>query len=255
LTRCHGLVTLPNVMSEPDPAQTARHIVRATPRAALGTVMRDADGAPYVSLTLVATDHDGAPLLLLSELADHTKNLHRDERASLLFDATGELDDPLAGERVTVQGRLARSEEPRHRARYLARHPSASMYADFEDFAFYRMRIERAHLVAGFGRIHWLGAADLLTDPEPALVEAETGILAHMNDEHRDALQLYARELLGLAGGDWRMTGIDPEGFDLRLGARAARLSFEQRVHDAASARAALVALVKQARARLAAAS
>jgi heme iron utilization protein len=122
-------------------AISARHVTRTVPKAALGTILRSAAGWPYVSLVSVATDHDGAPLLLLSDLSEHAKNLKEDDRASLLFDATGELEDPLAGERVTLLGRLMRTNAPGRRARYLARHPGAAMYADFRDFAFYRMHV------------------------------------------------------------------------------------------------------------------
>lgn len=237
------------------PAQRTRRLMRSIPRGALGTVLHEAGGAPYVSLVSVAADHDGAPILLLSDLADHSKNLAQDDRAALLLDGTGEREDPLAGERVSLVGRLRTSVEPRHRARYLARHPQAALYADFKDFAFYHLELERAHLVAGFGRIHWLDAAAVLLEPSPALIEAEDRIVAHMNDDHRDAVQLYAQQLLGLEGGDWRITGIDPEGCDLRQGARTARLWFEREAGDAGAARAELVALVKRARARLSAAS
>jgi heme iron utilization protein len=236
---------------EDSPGRTARRVIREALRASLGTVLRDAAGAAYVSLVLVATDHDGAPILLLSDLADHTRNLARDPRASLLLDGTGEREDPLTGERVTLQGRLQKSAEPRHRARFLARHPSAAMYVDFKDFAFYRMEVERAHLVAGFGRIHWLDGAEVLIRVQPELIEAEPGIVAHMNDDHADALQLYARQLLGQSGEAWRMVGIDPEGCDLRLGSRAARLLFGREVSDAAGARDELVALARQARSTL----
>ena len=143
--------------TEPDPAASARRILRRVARAALGTLLRDAGGAPYVSLVNVATDHDGAPLLLLSDLADHTRNLAADQRASLLLDDTGAREDPLAGERADRAGTARADRASRsHRRRYLARHPVAAMYADFRDFNFYRLAVERAHLVAGFGRIHWL---------------------------------------------------------------------------------------------------
>jgi heme oxygenase (biliverdin-IX-beta and delta-forming) len=241
--------------AEADPAATARRMVRSVARAALGTLLPTAEGAPYVSLANVATDHDGAPLLLLSDLADHTRNLAADPRASLLFDGTGEREDPLAGERVTVQGRLSRSDEPRHRRRYLARHPVAAMYADFKDFNFYRLALERAHLVAGFGRIHWLAASALLVPPAPVLIAREADIVLHMNDEHQDALDACAQGLLGLTGEGWRLTGVDPEGCDLRQGSQVARLTFAQLVSDAESARTELVRLVRSARARLGAAS
>jgi putative heme iron utilization protein len=240
---------------EAKPATSARHVTRAVPKAALGTILRAADGWPYVSLVSAATGHDGAPLLLLSDLSEHAKNLRDDDRASLLFDDTGELEDPLAGERVTLLGRLVRTTAPGDRARYLARHPTAAMYAGFGDFAFYRMSVERAHLVAGFGRIHWLDGAEVLIAPRPALADAEAGILEHMNQDHRDVVQLYARQLLGLDGDGWVMTGIDPEGCDLRLHHRTARLQFDEPVADPQTARAVLVGLAKRARDRLAGAS
>ena len=208
-----------------------------------------------MSLVNVATDQDGAPLLLLSDLADHTRNLAADQRASLLLDDTGAREDPLAGERLTVQGRLARTGEPEHRRRYLARHPVAAMYADFRDFNFYRLAVERAHLVAGFGRIHWLDAAALLVPPAPALIARETDIVQHMNDDHRAAIDACVHGLLGLDGEGWWLTGVDPEGCDLRRGPDTARLAFGRAVLDAESARAELVRLTRAARSRLAAAS
>jgi len=236
-------------MTGPPPAVQARRLVRAADRAALATAM--ADGAwPYASLVLVACDHDATPILLLSDLADHAKNIAADSRVSLLFDGTAGLEEPLTGARVTVLGRAERSEEPRLKARYLARHPSASRYAGFGDFAIYRVAVERAHLVAGFGRIKWMARADLLYDAGHAgeLAGAEPGIVEHMNAEHADALDLCARFLLGRPAGAWTMTGIDPEGCDLRAGGKVARLSFAAPVKDADGARKALVGLVGEAR-------
>jgi putative heme iron utilization protein len=138
-----------------------RALMRAQATAALGTVM---DGAPYVSLVLVAFDGDGSPLLLLSRLAQHTKNLLADPRVSLLFDGTAGLDDPLTGPRLTVLGAAAVCANPAARERYVARHPSAAAYAGFSDFDLYKVTIERGHLVAGFGQIRWIEAAALLGD-------------------------------------------------------------------------------------------
>ena len=124
------------------------------------------------------------------------------------------------------------------------------MYADFKDFAFYRVEVVRAHLVAGFGRIHWIDARDVVLDTgaSAALAEHEPAIVEHMNADHADAVQLYATRLLGRAGEGWRMTGIDPEGIDLRRAGEIARLPFGAPVHDSESARAELVRLVKHAR-------
>lgn len=137
----------------------ARTLMRECPTAALGTML---DGAPYVSLVLVALDHDGAPLLLLSSLAQHTKNLAADPRVSLLFDGTAGLDDPLTGPRLTVLGRARPYDDPAALERYVAGHPSAALYAGFGDFRISRVEIERGHFVAGFGRIGWIEADQLL---------------------------------------------------------------------------------------------
>jgi putative heme iron utilization protein len=224
--------------------------MRRLDRAALATGQRDADGWPYASLALVALDHAGAPLLLISDLADHTKNLARDDRLALLFDGTQGLDDPLAGARVGVLGRAVKCDDPTLRARYLARHPSARAYADFKDFNLYRVSVARAHLVQGFGRIHWLEAAALLLPDARAapLVAAEVELVARMNEDHADTIARYAEVLLRRSGDGLRMTGCDPDGVDLRRGAEVARIEFDEPVRDAAAARAQLVCLAERAK-------
>jgi putative heme iron utilization protein len=122
------------------------------------------------------------------------------------------------------------------------------MYVGFKDFHFYRVAVERAHLVAGFGKIRWLSAAELNAVPANGLADAEEGIVSHMNEDHGDAVQLYAGKLLGLDGNDWRMTGIDAEGIDLRRNGQVARLAFEAPLIAASEARKVLVALVGKAR-------
>ena len=239
------------------PGLEARRLIRAAERATLATALAraEAPGWPYASLVLVACRPDGSPLLLLSDLADHSKNVAADPRVSLLFDGTAGLAEPLAGPRVTL---LGRAEETRHaadRARYLARHPSAQAYAGFKDFRLYWVEVTRGHLVAGFGRIHWLETSEILYNAAAAaaLAAREADILAHMNRDHAAAIALYAKRLLGLDGAGWVMTGIDPEGIDLRAGGRVARLAFTQPIADAAAARAELARLAREARAASAA--
>lgn len=140
------------------PAATARALFRQAERAALATLAEG--GSPYASLVLVAEAKDGAPVLLISDLAEHAKNLQRDPRGALLVDGTLGLADPLTGPRVTLMGRLAKHPDPTLKARFVARHPSAATYAGFGDFAAWRMAVERAHLVEGFGRIFWIDGAD-----------------------------------------------------------------------------------------------
>jgi putative heme iron utilization protein len=141
-----------------DSADTVRALMRQS-AAALGTIM---DGGPYVSLVLTALDAAGAPLLLLSDLAQHSRNIADNHRVSLLFDGTAGLDDRLTGARVTLIGTIARiDDDEAARAAYVQAHPSAAMYKGFGDFHLYRVSVERAHLVAGFGRIEWVEAEQL----------------------------------------------------------------------------------------------
>ena len=137
------------------------------------------------------------------------------------------------------------------RARFLARHPKAKLYADFADFAFWRLVVEAGHLNGGFARAATVAASDLLTDLAGAeeLLAAEPGALAHMNEDHREALALYATRLAGEPPGDWRASGIDPEGIDLLAGDHTARVPFPEPVRTAAALRGNLKELADRARA------
>jgi heme oxygenase (biliverdin-IX-beta and delta-forming) len=232
------------------PAFIARRLMRAVDRATLATALDGGDSIwPYASLVLVAADFDASPLLLISTLAEHTKNLARDARASLLFDGTQGLDDPLTGARVTVLGELRRDPDPVRLRRFVSRHPSATLYAGFKDFALYRMTLARAHLVAGFGRIHWIDASAVidLQNNLGWLGGAEPGILDHMNHDHGATIDLCAERLLGLSGTGWQVTGIDREGADLRRGGTVARLDFPVPADDLDAVRQSFVALAQSA--------
>lgn len=246
-------------LPKPAPGTLVRGLLRRAGQASLATrLQHDASGDPYVSLVVMAVDQDAGPLLLLSDLAEHTANLKAEARASLLVDGTAGHEDPLTGPRASLQGSLAPLESPAALERFQRRHPSARFYGGFADFNLYRFNLEKAHLVSGFGDIHWIEAAEILYDCRRAgaLAAAEGDIVDHMNQDHGDALALMARHLLHQAGDGWTMTGIDPEGLDLRgphgpgrgLEGGLQRLDFDGAVGDPEGARAALIALTRRAR-------
>ena len=142
--------------------ELARSLFAAGGPAALATLTPS--GTPFASYVVTAPAADGSPLMLLSRLAEHTKNLEHDPRASLLF-----VREPLPGDeamtamRLTLTGRCNKDADPKSRELYLARHPDAARYADFSDFSLYRFEIEQGHLVAGFGRIVGLTREELLS--------------------------------------------------------------------------------------------
>jgi heme iron utilization protein len=232
-----------------DARLTAKKLLREGRSGALATLMAGT-GDPYCSLVNVATAADGSPLLLLSNLALHTKNILADARVSLMLDER-KAGDPLEGARVMLMGTISPTDDEAARTAYLRRHPEAEMFAGFADFAFYRIALMCAHLVAGFGRIVDLTPADVLTDVSDAraLIEAEGDAVAHMNADHAEACRLYATKLLGAPDGDWRCVGIDPEGIELQQGRMALRLNFPQRIIAPGPLRAVLKQLAEQARA------
>ncbi len=232
-----------------NPSRSAKRLLREAGRGALATL--SPGGAPYASLVTVATAMDGAPILLLSRLARHTANVGADPRVSLLLEGERERD-PLEGARVSLSGILSRTDDPAARRRFLVRHSSAEAYAGFADFGFWRMEMSGAHLVAGFGRIADLKKDELLTDISDAgqLAASEEDAVAHVNEDHRAALALYAAKLLGEEAGNWRIVSLDPEGCDLKLGERARRLEFPERVTEAGALRRMLARLAQEAKAR-----
>jgi len=233
------------------PVEAARRVLRIAATASLATL--DKDGFPFASLVTVATTVEGEPLFLLSDLAVHTKNLKRDSRASVLLVAPGgETGDPLAGARLTVTGNLVGDTDPAHERRFLARHEDSANLTQFDDFNFYRLAVTWSHLVAGFGRIVDLKRDALLTDISDCatLLQSEAGAVDHMNDDHAEALSLYATKLLGMPEGAWKATGVDPDGLDLRAGPLRARLEFPEKVRNGGELRAVLAHFAKDARAK-----
>jgi putative heme iron utilization protein len=231
-----------------DGVPVAKQLLRTIRAGALATLDKEA-GFPFASLVTLATDLDGSPLLLMSRLAAHAGNLEADPRASILL-AQGGKGDPLAHPRLTVIGRIARTAEPRVRSRFLARHPKANLYADFGDFSFWRMEIAGGHLNGGFARAMTLSAEQMRTDLTGAeeFVAIEDSAVAHMNEDHREALALYATRLAAAPQGEWRTTGVDPEGIDLAAGDLTARADFDRRVVNGGELRRALHEMAERAR-------
>jgi heme iron utilization protein len=236
-----------------NPSRTVRSLLRRSRQGALATLMTGS-GDPYCSLVNVASHPDGSPILLISRLAIHTKNLLADTRVSLMLDERVE-GDPLEGSRIMLSGHVeevASSDRELVRQRYLNAHPTAEVFVDFKDFSFFRIKPTGTHLVAGFGRILDLKPAQFLTDisDTSALLEAEQGAVEHMNTDHQEALGLYATRLLGAEAGDWRCSGLDPDGIDLQAGNKTLRLDFPERITGPGELRKVLVRLADAARAK-----
>jgi len=236
-----------------EPVPLAKALLRGARAGTLATLAPG--GAPFATLTSVATDIDGAPLILISKLAHHTGQIEADPRCSLLLAQAGK-GDPLAHPRLTIAARGRRigrgdAEHDRVRRRFLARQPKAELYADFPDFAFWRLEPTHVYLNGGFA-CAWDGPPEAVLVPAgdcAAFLALEDGAVAHMNSDHADAVKLYATKLAKAGDGPWRVSGLDPEGVDLLAGDRTARVPFPEAVRDAAGLRRILAELARAARA------
>lgn len=213
-----------------------RLVARSCRKASLASLLVEGRD-PYASLVTVAFDLDLAPILLLSNLADHTRNLAADPRASLLLDGTDGHLNPQTGPRVTLCGHAEKVTDERLRTRFLARHPGAALYADFADFSIWKVVPERAHFVGGFGRAVWFDAPFGLSPTVVAeIARCESALIAEANGVHAAAL---AR-----LGTGWRITALDPDGIDLTSHDDFRRLAFPASVDDNHSIRSAMAGVL-----------
>jgi len=241
---------------EPAFAERARTLVELGRTGTLSTLSRRHPGYPFGSVMPYALDARGRPLFLISSLAMHTQNLQADRRASLLVSQAVEPGgDPLAAGRVTLVGEAAplpAADRAAARAAYLAWHPNAQYWVDFEDFAFYRLELLDVYFVGGFAAMDWVGAEAYLTARPDPLAEAAAGILAHMNRDHADALLTFARVLGQVEADEASMVGVDRLGFKLRVRSgdrlQSVRIAFPREVTSADASRAVLIEMLRDCR-------
>jgi putative heme iron utilization protein len=228
-------------------AREARLMLRAHRYGVLSTLSKKFDGYPFGSITPYLVDHDGSLLILISTLAEHTKNILHDPRVSLI---THDQRDPhiQTQGRVTVLGN-AEHEPSREQAglRYLRYFPEAGSYFAMHDFSFYRIRPMAIRYIGGFGRIHWVGMENYAVQPYP-LIDDESGVIAHMNSDHQETMRNYCSHFHQCTALNVEMLGIDIDGFDVRADDQILRFDFAQPVTDAQQARTALVEMARVAR-------
>lgn len=228
----------------------ARTLLLAAYQGVLSTHSQDMPGYPFGSVAPYCLDGDGLPLFLISELAQHTKNLRADPRCSFIVVAQGE--DLQANARLTLVGECEPlPDEAAIEAaaeRYYRYFPASRDFHRIHDFRFFRLVPRRCRFIGGFGRIHWLPPEAVL-QVNPFAGPREADIVGHMNEDHAEALLHYCRQAGLEPGGEAPvMAGIDGEGIHLRLGARIVRISFAAPVATPLQAREALVAMARAGR-------
>lgn len=241
----------------PTHAERARTLVRQVTTGTLCTVALEPKGYPYGSFVTVAFD-GGDPVFLVSALAEHTRNMERDPRASVVVVESGS-PDPLANGRVTLLGTCGKvptgDEGPRRV--FLETHPNAAYYADFRDFAFWKLSVESIRYIGGYGRMSWVESDDWHGAEADPMATVADAVVTHMNDDHADAMVFYCKAFSRATDiSAASMTAIDRYGFEMSAvtpeGPRPVRLAFPAEVRTADEARKALIDMLTEARGRLA---
>ena len=238
----------------PTHAERARTLVAQESTATLCTLACEPSGYPYGSFVTFAM-HGPDPVFLISALAMHTKNLLQSSHASLLVAEAGE-GNPLALGRVTLVGdceRLPGDQREAVKEVYLAKHPSAEFYIDFEDFSFWVLKVASIRYIGGFGRMSWVEEAVWSSAECDPIASLAQGIMDHMNDDHADAMVLYCKTMSkATTTTAATMVGVDRYGFEMSAqtddGPRPIRLAFSQEVSTSDDIRKEMVAMVKKAR-------
>ena len=210
----------------PIPAHAPLHLLHQAASGTLATHSRQPAGFPYPSILPFAPDARHRPTILVSGLAEHTRNLLADPRAGFLI-AHAPDGDVLNGQRVTLLGAFERIDPaPEVAQRYLRYHPDAARYLALGDFDFWVMSLERLRYIGGFGAMGWLDGGDL--DPlEPLAFEDERALLAFFAEHPQRPNHL-------------ELIGVDRYGADLKTSGSRMRFAFDELANDTMSLHAAL---------------
>lgn len=226
----------------------ARNLLLNEYHGILSTHSQDVPGYPFGSVMPYCLDADGQPIILISRIAQHTKNVEADPRVSLIVSQSG-VDDVHTGGRLTWLGDVEKLEADQDlQERYSSFFPSSANYHKTHDFDFYRINLVRARFIGGFGKIYWV-SNDLLKRANPFYGKVEKGMVNHMNEDHADAMVKYCQ-----AAGvhipenvSPYMVGLDSEGMHLRINDRVVRIPFPTAVEEPMAVRKALVEMAKAA--------
>jgi putative heme iron utilization protein len=224
-------------------AKQARELLLKEFRGVLSTHSKSMPGFPFGSVVPYCLDDQGRPLILISRIAQHTHNLQKDPKCSLLVGERGAEDVQAVG-RVTV---LAEAEKLQDAAaieaaaqRYYRFFPESQSYHSAHDFDFWVLAPVRYRFIGGFGAIHWL---DEIALANPFAGKAEASMVEHMNEDHAKAIAHYV-ELTGLPQTEPAvLVGVDSEGMHLRIGHGLHWLPFAKPCNTPTQVREALVLL------------
>ena len=234
-------------MNQSKKAKEARKLLLSEYQGILSTISVDVEGYPFGSVVPYCLNKEGKPVILISSIAQHTKNILSDNRVSITATESG-IDDGQTAGRITYIGDAIKldSDDTDSMDRYYQYFPQSRDYHKTHNFDFYVIEPVRIRYIGGFGEIYWLEKDSFLMS-NPFSFEEENGISEHMNADHTDAMKHYCHSNKINYSEEHTpvMVGIDSEGFNLRIGDKICRINFDEPVANAMEVRKALVAMAR----------
>ena len=219
----------------------------------LCTAHAHASGWPYGSVVPYALHDRGDPVVFVSDIAEHTRNLKADARATLLV-RDSQSADPQAGARHAMMVRARRptgDEAAAVEQTYFDRFPDAARMREAHGFSAWLLECERIRWIAGFGAMGWIDRATWTGLADPVAQHAD-GIVAHLNDDHADALCELAAAFGAPDAASARAVGVDRGGLELLADSdgtqRRVRASFAAVAEDPDAVRSEVIALLRAVR-------
>lgn len=236
-------------MSKAQLVNTAKKLFHEMNSGVLSTISVDEVGYPFGSITPFSLTHDGSPVILISDLAQHTKNLKEDSKCSLTV-YKQKSGNQQTSARVTLLADakvISNEEREMIAAKYLAIFPEAKRYFEAHAFEFYKLVPRRIRFILGFGEIHWLEVADWQSET-PKWRDEEIQIINHMNSDHEDALVNMASHFFEIKTDKVELVSLYNEGYYIKIDSDIHYQSFKEEAFTTEQMRTTFVELAKESK-------
>tara|TARA_Y100000768_G_scaffold313057_1_gene247770 strand:- start:352 stop:1068 length:717 start_codon:yes stop_codon:yes gene_type:complete len=191
----------------------AAKLLRESNEGVLSTISKKFDGYPFGSFTTFTTDRDRSIIIYVSDLAQHTKNLKNDSKASLTIYNLNKKGDQQDSQRLTLLGDLKLADNQEDcKKRFSLFLPHSANYHKMHDFSFYTLEINQARWIGGFGQIAWLKTANWIKN-SPKWLERENSIIEHMNEDHSNSIVSTLNAQLDIKDPEAKMIALNTDGY------------------------------------------
>ena len=231
-------------------SKIARSFMKNWDSGVLSTQFKDESGEyPFGSICPFVITLEGEVIILISNIATHTKNILANPRVGFtVFDMEASHKQAASRVSITAEAQIIEEDSENYSSiseRYFTFFPMARNYFKAHKFFFYSLTPKHIHYIKTFGQIYSFEGKDHWPLPYPEWSGNENSAIEHMNQDHKDSLKKYAKELLEIESDEVSLMAVDSEGFHLKINDRVHYLNFQANAHDAQGLRREFVNLSK----------